>query len=136
MATGGKQRIAQAAASMVDAGDTVFIPSWYYCFCIAQNIRHRSDITVVTNSLPNTQLFADSSLDVIALGACFANLNLRLSVISAVQSLAELRMSKIIFGIRGIDVVKGLTNDYLPETMTDRAILSAGKTCHHRRRPY
>lgn len=122
-----KQRIAQAAANLIDAGDTVFISSGTTAFAVAQIIRTRSDITVVTNSLPVLNCLADSSLAVIALGGMFRQSESSFIGHLAVQSLAELRMTKIIFGIRGIDVVQGLTNDYLPETMTDRAILSAGK---------
>ena len=122
-----KQRIAHAAANLIVAGDTVFISSGTTALAVAQIIRTRSDITVVTNSLPVLNCLADSNLDVIALGGMFRQSESSYIGHLAVQSLAELRMSKIIFGIRGIDAIQGLTNDYLPETMTDRAILSAGK---------
>jgi DeoR/GlpR family transcriptional regulator of sugar metabolism len=42
-------------------------------------------------------------------------------------ALAEVRADKVILGIRALDVEHGLTNDYLPETMTDRAILKIGR---------
>jgi DeoR family transcriptional regulator of aga operon len=37
------------------------------------------------------------------------------------------RVDKIVIGTRAISLEQGLTNDYLPETMTDRAILKAGR---------
>jgi DeoR/GlpR family transcriptional regulator of sugar metabolism len=43
------------------------------------------------------------------------------------QALSEVRADKIIIGIRAISLDQGLTNDYLPETLTDRAILKAGR---------
>jgi len=43
------------------------------------------------------------------------------------QSLAELRADKVIIGARAISLEHGLTNDYLPETQTDRAILKVGR---------
>jgi DeoR/GlpR family transcriptional regulator of sugar metabolism len=43
------------------------------------------------------------------------------------QALAELRPDKVIIGTRAISLDQGLTNDYLPETLTDRAILNAGR---------
>ena len=43
------------------------------------------------------------------------------------QALAELRADMVIMGIRAISLDQGLTNDYLPETMTDRAIMGMGK---------
>ncbi len=43
------------------------------------------------------------------------------------QALAEVRCDKVIIGTRAISLDQGLTNDYLPETLTDRAILNAGR---------
>jgi DeoR/GlpR family transcriptional regulator of sugar metabolism len=43
------------------------------------------------------------------------------------QTLAEVRADKVIIGTRAISLEHGLTHEYLPETMTDRAILRAGK---------
>jgi len=40
------------------------------------------------------------------------------------QVLRELHADKVIMGMRAIGVQDGLTNDYLPETMTDRAIIN------------
>jgi DeoR/GlpR family transcriptional regulator of sugar metabolism len=39
------------------------------------------------------------------------------------QVLKELRADKVIMGMRAISIEEGLTNDYLPETMTDRTII-------------
>ena len=36
----------------------------------------------------------------------------------------ELHADKVIMGMRAISTEEGLTNDYLPETMTDRAIIN------------
>jgi DeoR/GlpR family transcriptional regulator of sugar metabolism len=43
------------------------------------------------------------------------------------QALSEVRADKVIIGIRAISLEQGLTNDYLPETLTDRAILNIGR---------
>ena len=40
---------------------------------------------------------------------------------------AEVVADKVIMGIRALDFERGLTNDYLPETKTDRAILGIGR---------
>ncbi len=36
-------------------------------------------------------------------------------------------MDKVVIGTRGISLEHGLTNDYLQETLTDRAILKIGR---------
>jgi len=43
------------------------------------------------------------------------------------QALAEVRADKVFIGTRAISLEHGLTHEYLPETMTDRAILKAGR---------
>jgi DeoR/GlpR family transcriptional regulator of sugar metabolism len=43
------------------------------------------------------------------------------------HALAEVRADQVIIGTRAINLELGLTHDYLPETMTDRAILKAGR---------
>jgi DeoR family transcriptional regulator of aga operon len=43
------------------------------------------------------------------------------------QALAELRADKVIIGARAVSIEHGLTNDYLPETLTDRAVLKIGR---------
>ena len=42
----------------------------------------------------------------------------------AEQAVREFRADRVFMGMRAIDARHGFTNDYVPETMTDRAILS------------
>src|SRR5258706_14273162 len=42
-------------------------------------------------------------------------------------ALTEVRADKVIMGTRGLSIEHGLTNDYLQETLTDRAILKIGR---------
>jgi DeoR/GlpR family transcriptional regulator of sugar metabolism len=43
------------------------------------------------------------------------------------QALTDIRADKVIIGTRGVSLEHGLTNDYLQETLTDRAILKIGR---------
>jgi DeoR family transcriptional regulator of aga operon len=43
------------------------------------------------------------------------------------QSLSKLRADKILLGTRAISLEHGLTHDYFPETVTDRAVLKVGR---------
>lgn len=122
-----KQRIGAMTAQLIEVGDTVFISSGTTGLAVAQALQQRTDITVVSNSLPVLHCLADSALQVIGLGGMLRHSESSFIGHLAIQGLSELRINKIVFGIRGIDIIDGLTNDYLPETMTDRAILSAGQ---------
>lgn len=123
-----KQRIGLAGAGLVRDGETVFLGSGTSVLEVARNLRSRRGLTVITNSLPVMNTLAGlPEITVIALGGM-----LRASELSFIghiteQALAEVRADKVIIGVHAISLEHGLTNDYLPETMTDRAILRAGR---------
>lgn len=119
-----KIRIARAAAGLVDAGDTIFISSGSTATYVARQLADRKNLTVVTNSISvATELASAEGITVVVLGGM-----LRASELSMVghiteQALREVRIDKVIIGMRAVSPQAGLTNDYLPEVMTDRAIL-------------
>ena len=47
-------------------------------------------------------------------------------LIKPTPAIKELRADKVFVGMRAIDIQHGLTSDYLPEVMTDRAIIEFG----------
>lgn len=122
-----KIRIGLAAASLIQDGETVFLGSGTTVLEAAHALRDRN-ITVITNSLPVINVLAGlSNINLIALGG-----ELRQSELSFIghiteQALREVRADKVLMGIRAISLEHGLTNDYLPETLTDRAILRCGR---------
>lgn len=123
-----KMRIGQAAAALVQAGETIFLGSGTTVLEVARLLRGRQNLTVLTNSLPVVNALAGAEgITVICLGGM-----LRASELSFIghiteQALAEVRADKVFMGTRAISLEYGLTHEYLPETMTDRLILKAGK---------
>jgi len=121
-----KERIGRAAASLIQNGETVFLGSGTTVLQVAQNLINRN-LTVITNSLPIINLMAGKeNITLIALGGI-----LRVSELSFIgyiteQALSEVRADKVVIGTRAISLENGLTNDHLPETLTDRAILQIG----------
>ena len=85
-------------------------------------------LTVITNSLlVCNALAASPGITLIALGGMLRHSEMSFIGHLVEQALNELRADKVIIGIHAMDLQQGLTNDYLPETMTDRAILRVGK---------
>lgn len=123
-----KQRIGQAAASLVRNGETIFLGSGTTVLEVARNLRSHQNLTVITNSLPvmNT-LSGLPGITLISLGGMLRPSELSFIGHITEQALAEVRADKVIIGVHAISIENGLTNDYLPETMTDRAILKAGR---------
>src|SRR5688572_17820362 len=123
-----KIRIGRAAADLIADNETVFLGSGTTILEVARNLRDRRNLTVITNSLLvlNT-LTGLTEITVIALGGMLRSTELSFIGHITEQALAEVRADKVLIGARGINLEQGLTNDYLPETMTDRAILKVGR---------
>ena len=119
-----KRRIGRAVAGLVADGETIFLGSGTTVLEVAQNLRSRVNLTVVTNSLPVLNTMAGfEGITVILLGGMLRRTELSFIGHISDLALAEVHADKVIMGTRGISLEHGLTNDFLPETMTDRAIL-------------
>ena len=126
--TDEKNRIGQTAAALVREGETVFLGSGTTVLEIARNLRGRSNLTVITNSLPVVNVLAGSEeITVICLGGMLRDSELSFIGHITEQALAEVRADKVFIGTRAISLEHGLTHEFLPETLTDRAILKSGK---------
>ncbi len=123
-----KIRIGQAAAALIQEGESVFLGSGTTVLEAARELKSRRNLTVITNSLPVINALAGADgISIISLGGMRRESELSFIGHITEQALAEVRADKVFIGIRAISDEHGLTNEYLPETMTDRAILKAGR---------
>ena len=122
-----KQLIGQAAAALVRDGETIFLGSGSTVLEAARCLQSRQNLTVITNSLPVMNTLANApGITLVALGGMLRPSELSFIGHITEQALAEVRADKVLIGVHAISIEQGLTNDYLPETMTDRAILKSG----------
>ncbi len=122
-----KQRIGQAAAALVKENETIFLGSGTTVLEVARALRGRQKLTVITNSLPVINVLStEAGISLIALGGMLRESELSFIGHITEQALAEIRADKVIIGTHSINLEHGLTHEYLPETMTDRAILKLG----------
>ncbi|HTP09535.1 MAG TPA: DeoR/GlpR family DNA-binding transcription regulator [Anaerolineae bacterium] len=123
-----KVRIGQAAADLIADGETVFLSTGTTVLEVARRLRGKRNLTVITNSLLVLNELADAhDISIICLGGILRHSEMSLLGHITELALSELRADKVILGIRAIDAEQGLTSAYLPETMTDRAILKIGR---------
>jgi DeoR family transcriptional regulator of aga operon len=123
-----KRRIGRRASALVADGETVFLSSGTTALEVARHLRDRRDLTVITNSLLVINMLSDASnITLVGIGGVLRQSEMSMIGHIAEQALAEVHANKVILGIRALDIERGLTNDYLPETMTDRAILDIGR---------
>jgi DeoR family transcriptional regulator, aga operon transcriptional repressor len=122
-----KKRIGRGAAELVKDGETIFLGSGTTVLEVAKNLRERRDLTVITNSLPVINLLVGlPNISMVVPGGLLRDSELSFIGHITEKALAEVRADMVVIGIRGLSLEAGMTNDYLPETLTDRAILSIG----------
>jgi DeoR/GlpR family transcriptional regulator of sugar metabolism len=119
-----KEWIGRDAAALVSDGDSVFIGSGSTTTYVARHLLDRKNLTVVTNALTIAiELAGAEGVTVVVTGGMMRDSELSLIGHIAEQSLREVRVDKVIMGMRAISLEEGMTNDYLPEVMTDRTII-------------
>jgi DeoR/GlpR family transcriptional regulator of sugar metabolism len=120
-----KRRIGQLTATLIKDGETIFMGSGSTVYEVARNLHGKKDLTIITNSLLVVNELAEKpDFTIICVGGGLRKSEMSFIGHIAQQSLADVRADKVIMGIRAISIEQGLTNDYLPETMTDRTIMS------------
>jgi DeoR family transcriptional regulator of aga operon len=120
-----KMRIGQATAELIKDGETVFLGSGTTVLEVARCLRARHNLTVITNSLLVINILADlPHITLIDLGGILRHSEMSMIGHLTQQALAEVNAQKIVLGVHALDLEYGLTNENLPETMTDRTILA------------
>lgn len=123
-----KQQIGRLAAALVRDGETIFLGSGTTTMEMACHLSSVRNLTVITNSLPVINALAGfSNITLVALGGILRPSELSFIGHITEQALAEVRVDKTLIGVFAISLENGLTSDYLPEIMTDRAILKVGR---------
>lgn len=122
-----KKRIGMEASTIIEDGETVFLGSGTTVLEIARHLPENIRLTVITNSLAvANELTSLTQVELIVIGGLFRASELSMVGHIAEHAVKEFRADRVFIGIRSIDPNQGFTNDFLPETMTDRAILDIG----------
>lgn len=119
-----KRRIGQAAAQLVQDGETIFLGSGTTTQEVVRYLDDKKNLTVITNALNIAiQLASNPNINVIITGGVLRHSELSMIGHIVEQTLKELHADKAIISTRAISISEGLTNDNFLETMTDRIII-------------
>ena len=119
-----KQRIGKLASEYVKAGETIFLGSGTTVHEVARNFHDIQNLTVITNALNVVNELAEcDNVELIVIGGMFRQSEVSMVGHIAENAIREFHADRAFMGMRAIDSQHGFTNDYLPEAMTDRAIL-------------
>jgi len=120
-----KRRIGKKAAELVHNGEAIFLGTGSTALEVAKNLTTRRNLTVITNSLPVITTLVDSpGVDLVVTGGALRRPELSFIGHIVEKALSELRADKVIIGIQGIHPESGLTNEFLPEAMLDRVLVT------------
>lgn len=119
-----KKRIAVWVADLIEEEDTIFLGSGTTTLYVARELIIRDDITVVTNSVPILhELANNSNMKIITSGGFLRRSELSLIGAHAEAVLENIRVNKVIMGMRGIHPLYGFSCEHPEELITDRRIL-------------
>lgn len=121
-----KQRLAVAAAAMVEPGETVFIDSSSSAYYVArQIIAQGTQASIVTNSLPVMQLFATTiaQAELTGVGGWLRSLTLSLVGPDAVRTIREHFADKLFLSVKGLTQDGSLTDPDPLECEVKRAMI-------------
>lgn len=123
-----KARIGKAAAGMIRDKETIFLGGGTTVIEVARNLPPDIKLTVITNSLSVVnELARHPGIELIVIGGVMRPSELNMVGHVAELAVREFRADRVFLGMYAVDVHSGFTNDYPPEILTDRAILSIGR---------
>ena len=122
-----KQRIATAAARLVQEGQCVMIDSGTTTTVVAQALRHFRHLTVITNAINIAADLAGTDFEVILTGGTLRKNSFSLVGPLAEDVLDEMHADILFLGVDGFDLEIGLTTPNVLESRVNRAMVKAAK---------
>lgn len=122
-----KQRIAEAAITLVKEGQCVLLDSGTTTTAIALALRRFSRVTVVTNAVNIAAALADTDFEVILTGGSLRRNSFSLVGPLAEDLLHEIHADLLFLGVDGFDAKIGLTTPNFLESRVNRAMIKAAR---------
>ena len=122
-----KQRIAARALELVDAESTIYLDAGSTCLELARLLAHRSDITVVSNSLPAIVELAGKGPRLVVIGGELRPLSQAIVGPLSTPLLDELYVDRAFMGTFSLSLDAGLTTTDPAEAFTKERALSRAR---------
>ena len=123
-----KRRIAQAAAEMINSGDTIAFSAGTTTTQITRFLGHVKDVTIMTNTINVAmELSQRQDIKVFVTGGYISGGWFSLVGETAINAIQSLYVDKVFIGLNGMDSVTGLTSHYVDEAAIVRAIIQQAR---------
>ncbi len=121
-----KISIAQAAAKLIQSGDTIILDSSTTAFQLALQLKEATDLRVMTNNLHVVAMLSTCpGIEVVLLGGLVRNETASVVGSPAEEMLARFSADRGFFGAAGLTVERGLVDADLREAQVKRAMVKA-----------
>ena len=108
---GGKQKIAELAASLINDGDHIILDASSTAVFIARALKEKANLTVITNSIEIIIELSDvSDWNIICSGGSLREGYLALVGPKTVEGFSRFNADKAFISCKGIDISKGITD--------------------------
>jgi DeoR/GlpR family transcriptional regulator of sugar metabolism len=119
-----KIAIATYVAEQIKSGTTIYLSAGTTVFYIAQALRFRKDINIITNSLVIAAYLAENSdIKVGVLGGYLRRNEAVLYGLPEVNNLKNFDIDQVIIGCRGVHPIYGITSDIQRDVSSDLGIV-------------
>lgn len=123
-----KKRIGQAAAELIEDGDTLILDSGSTTLQIVRNLRNKKDLTVATASIHIAlELQRTAGIDVLMLGGLVRSTSASVVGAYAEQMLRDHAFQKLFLAGDGFDVDYGLTTTNSMEAHLNRSMIASAQ---------
>lgn len=123
-----KQQIGRVAAEEIVDGQTVILDISTTVLEVAKNIKDRKNLIVITNSLHNALELVDiEGIQLILMGGLVERVEKCTVGSIAIKTLSQFYADKVIIGIGGLSVEKGITDFGLAESEVRQLMIESGK---------
>ncbi len=119
-----KRRIAERAAALVEPDSKIYLDAGSTCLELAKVLAHRTDITVVTNSLPAINELAGAGPRLIVIGGELRALSQALVGPLSTRVLDELYLDHAFVGTFSLSLDAGMTTTDPAEAFTKEHVLA------------
>ncbi len=125
--TEDKIAIAKQASLIIQKGDVIILDNGSTSTFIAQELKERTGITIITNAVNIASDLASSKLDVILTGGNLRQQSFSLIGPMSEASLKNITANKYFMSVDGIDIENGFTTPNILETKISQLMMKAAK---------
>lgn len=123
-----KERIAEAAAKLVNDGDAIMLTPGSTNMLIAKKLSGKTGLKIVTNAANiAVQAAHYSDVEILLIGGKLRRKSFALVGPLAEDTLKRIRVDKLFLGVDGFDPQEGLTTPNVSEASMDRQMISIAK---------